>query len=406
MKSIDVVPAWYWPDGVPRYQTLPRTTAYKTAVERWARRRPTAVALAENGTEVDYRSLDERVRCASTRIRRSIGASSGERVRPRVALAADGIDAAIVILGALHAGADALLLDPAMPDAKLHALLASFRCELFVAEDRGAAGQCATADPRRIAHPAADGVSEAEASKDGSQAGRLGLCWGDGFALQLDAALLGWSQAFRAFTMLDKDELFTVARPLATWEGLIGLLAPLSVGATAILHAGTLEATLQAADRTRVAGIWLDWAQAEALTSAASVRPRHGGTKWAYVSVDTPFSARKRRRLGRLLDAQALSIFGTPGTGPVAASPRTWFIDEAVGTPMTGVDLYPVDHAAARLAAPPWPLLSSASLGVKSTFFTPEMTVEGAAPGRFVEDGVLDTGVASVIDANGFLYLV
>jgi hypothetical protein len=45
-------------------------------------------------------------------------------------------------------------------------------------------------------------------------------------------------------------------------------------------------------------------------------------------------------------------------------------------------------------------------VGVKSTLFAPEMRIEGAAPGRFISEDVLDTGAPGVIDANGFLYLV
>jgi len=191
-----------------------------------------------------------------------------------------------------------------------------------------------------------------------------------------------------------------------TWEGVIGLLAPLMVGATSILHSGSLGEVLDAANHERLGGIWLDWAQAEALASDLRVRQRRGHWEWVYISVDSPFSVRKRRRLGRLLGSQILTVLGTPATGPIAGSPRTWLIDEAVGTPMTGVDLFPVDSPAGRLAGAPWPLLTSASVGVKSTFFAPEMSIEGTAPGRFISEDVFDTGTSGLIDANGFLYLV
>jgi hypothetical protein len=77
-----------------------------------------------------------------------------------------------------------------------------------------------------------------------------------------------------------------------------------------------------------------------------------------------------------------------------------------VGTPTTGVDLLPVNSTGGRLADAPWPLLASASVGVKSTFFAPEMSIEGTAPGRFISADVFDTGTSGMIDANGFLYLV
>jgi hypothetical protein len=409
MKSIDVVPSWYWPDGVPRYQSPPRSTVYKTAVERWARRTPDNVALVRNGIQIDYRTLDERVKSASARMRQAVGGRGNDSRSMRVAVAAtQGIDGAVAILGALHAGADTLLVDPATADAELRLVLMAFGCELLVTENTaGRQDGWNTANVQEISLPVAANRDNPELqSTDRSQAGRLGFRWGDAVVLQPNAALLGWSLAFRAFAMLDKGELFTVFRPFSTWEGVIGLLAPLAVGATSILHSGSLGEVLDATNHKRLGGIWLDWAQAEALASDLRVRQRRGHWGWVYISVDSPFSVRKRRRLGRLLGSQILTALGTPATGPIAGSPRTWLIDEAVGTPMTGVDLFPVDGPAGRLADPPWPLLASAGVGVKSTFFLPEMSIEGTAPGRFISEDVLDTGVPGMIDANGFLYLV
>jgi hypothetical protein len=110
--------------------------------------------------------------------------------------------------------------------------------------------------------------------------------------------------------------------------------------------------------------------------------------------------------LSRVLGRPVLTAFGTPATGLVAASPQVWFIEEAVGIPLTGVDLVPVDGVGGHLAEPPWPLLAYANVGVKSSFLAPPSSLSGDAPGGFVEPDVLDTGVAGRIDANGFLYLV
>ena len=409
MKSIDVVPTWYWPDGVPRYLSPPRSTVYKAAVERWARRTPDSPALEGHGGRIDYRTLDERVNRAAARIRRAGGGRGEAGPGLRVAVApAPGIDGAVAVLGALHAGADTLLVDPATPEAERRAALAAFGCGLLIADDAGG-GQHAwgTTSVQSIAHPAPTGRDDPEPPAAApSPGGRLGFRWGHAVVLQPNAALLGWSLAFRAFAMLEKDERFAVFRPLSTWEGVIGLLAPLVVGATAMCPSGAWEAVLDAAAQERPGGMWLDRAQAEALATDLRARPRRARPAWLYVSVDSPISARTRRRLRRVLGGQVLTALGTPATGPIAGSPRPWLIDEAVGTPMTGVDLFPVDRAAGRLAEPPWPLLASAGVGVKSTLFAPEMSLEGAAPGRFVSEDVLDTGVSGRIDANGFLYLV
>lgn len=407
-KSIDVVPTWYWPDGVPRYVSPPRSTVYKAALERWARRTPETIALRGNGIEIDYRSLDERVRLASARIRRALDGQDGQTDEPRrLAVAADGIDGVVALFGALHAGADALLTDPATPDGELAAVLEGFGCELLVAgREEGRRGPWETVSVRSIAHPAATGDDHLDARPaDRSDVGRLGLRWGEAIVLQPNGPLLGWALAFRAFAELDKGDRFTVVRPLSSWESLIGLLAPLLVGATSLLPAGSLEEALGAANGGSAGGIWLDWKQADALIERTGWSGK-AAWQWVYVSVHSPVPVRKRKRLGRLLGSPILTAFGTPATGPVAASPRSWFIEEAVGTPMTGVDLVPVDRPTGHVAEPPWPLLAYASVGVKSTFLAAEMVVQGSAPGQFVEPDVLDTGVTGRIDANGFLYLV
>jgi hypothetical protein len=105
------------------------------------------------------------------------------------------------------------------------------------------------------------------------------------------------------------------------------------------------------------------------------------------------------------LKTQVLTMFGTPATGPVAASPRDWSIDEAVGTPVTGVDLLPLDERR-RPAEPPWHPLTGARIGVKSSYFVPEMQIEGPAADRALEDGALDTAAHGWMDANGLLYLL
>src|SRR3974377_1807567 len=106
MKSIDVVPTWYWPDGVPRYLTPPRSTIYKAAVERWARRTPDNIALDEDAVRIDYRTFKRRVRNASVRIQQTLDGRYDDNRAMRVAVAASqGINGAVAILGALDAGA-------------------------------------------------------------------------------------------------------------------------------------------------------------------------------------------------------------------------------------------------------------------------------------------------------------
>ncbi|MDH3499885.1 MAG: hypothetical protein OEM97_07170 [Acidimicrobiia bacterium] len=409
-KSIDVVPTWYWPDGVPRYLSPPRSTVYKAAVERWARRTPESIALVGDGVSVDFASLAERARSASTRIRRlAAERAAGERLRLAMT-DATGIDGVVALLAATLAGADTLLIHPATPHADLAGILSGFGCDLLIGGD-GGDGQrrpWLSVELSSISQvPAAGDGATADEAVDRSADATVGLRWGDSIMLQPNEALLGWAMAFRAFASLEKGDRFAVTHPLSSWEGMTGLLAPLVVGGTSVLPGASPQNAVEAAASGSVQGVWLDRAEAEALVESGFSRPgRRDPRQWVYVSVSSAMPVRARKRLKRLLDIPVLTAFGTPATGLVAASPQAWFIEEAVGIPVTGVDVVPVDGAGGHLAEPPWPLLAFANLGVKSTFLAPAGSLHGTAPGRFIEPDVLDVGVECRIDSNGFVYLI
>lgn len=107
----------------------------------------------------------------------------------------------------------------------------------------------------------------------------------------------------------------------------------------------------------------------------------------------------------RQLRTPVLTIFGTPATGPVAASPREWSIDEAVGIPFTGVDIVPIDDLG-RPAQPPWHLITSARVGVQSSLLTDGFEIEGPKQASELPGRLIDIGVQGRMDANGFLYLL
>lgn len=398
-KSIDVVPTWYWPDGVPRYVSTPRGTVMRTAVERWSRRAPEQVALRTPGGEVDFGTLHEGTRSAADEIAAAIDPLATD-APPRLLMRASWTVGTIIgLLGGLDAGADVLLIDPTTPwDGVLEI---GERHGFGYIVSPGRHGSTVEVEPL-------DSLRDLEAhTEEPRTSGRLCLLWGDALVLHGDQSLLGWALAFRAFAELEKGDRFVVLRPLSAWEGVIGLLAPLVVGSTALIpDVGGVDDGLEFAEASGAAGLWIGSDQARQMSGGGGPAPHRGAWRWIFVSVDKPWSVRERRRLGRLTGARVLTTFGTPATGPVAASPRTWSIDEAVGTPMTGVDLVPVDYVNGTVAEPPWPVLSHAGVGVTSAFLAKGITVEGVGPGGFVDDEVFDTGARGRIDANGFLYLV
>lgn len=399
-KSIDLIPTWYWPDGVPRYLSPTRSSVYASTVGRWARRKPNELAV-RGSRDLSYGELDELVRSASARFRLNLPDvdDSGQAQRLAV-ITGNDVESVVAILGALHAGTDALLLDHALTEAQLTAALTRFQCRLVVGNNAPPSSDWATITLEDVLKRTPEDTPSTAESRNG----RLALSWNDSFALQPNSILMGWASAFRAFTVLDNTDLFTVFRSLSSWEGLLGVLAPLSVGATCLLPTVSPDSVLRSITSPSSVGAWLDWSQVEALLSSSA--PGFATPlDWIYWTVDRPIPVRKRRRLNRLLGAQILTIFGTPASGPVAATPREWSIDSAVGTPVTGVDLLPLGEGP-TLANPPWHLLAGASIGAKSSYFVPEVAIEGPASARVLPDGLVDTNTHGRVDANGMLYLL
>lgn len=393
-KSIDLIPTWFWPEGIPRHISLPRATAFANTVERWARRRPDTVAIS-GPRPTSYSRLDELARAVSTNLTRSM---AGRQSRRATLVVGPDVESIIVLLGAMHAGLDALLIDETTPPSRRSEATMSYRSELVVA-----------AHPIPVAHGRAITFEECmsepdpvETAERGAE-GRVAFEWDASLVLHPTATLLGWALAFRAFTALDPSDRFLTSHRPASWEGVTALLAALAVGSSYALPVDLLHSLPP--DDDPPSGAWIASDQADAIADHPQASRRLASIDWMYLSVDGAMQARTRRRIARQLRTPALTILGTPATGPVAASPREWFIDEAVGIPFTGVDLIPLDEAQ-RPADPPWHLLAAARVGVQSSLITDGFEIEGPGRGSILPDRIVDIGTYGRMDANGFLYLL
>jgi len=394
-KSIDLIPTWFWPEGVPRHMSRPRATAYANTVERWARRRPEAVAI-DGAHPLTYAQLDERARAASANLTRWIGEGTNSRV---ALVAGTDPESTTVLLGAMHSGSDTLLIDEATPWRRRAELVEGFRARLVVASQRSGDSDVETVTFAECLEPVEDDPGVPHGGE-----GRVAFQWDTSFALHPTATLLGWALAFRAFAIIPPSQSFLTVHRLASWEGVTSLLASLCVGSTHLLP-HDLRHTTPPRHRLRASGAWIMGDQADVLADHPQASRWFEGLEWIYLSVDTPLPARSRRRIARQLGTPILTMLGTPATGPVAASPREWFIDEAVGIPFTGVDLIPLDERR-QPADPPWHLITAARVGVQSSLLGEGFHVEGARQGSILPNGVVDTELHGRMDANGFLYLL
>jgi len=123
-----------------------------------------------------------------------------------------------------------------------------------------------------------------------------------------------------------------------------------------------------------------------------------------FVSVIGPFTAAGRRRLKGLLNKPALLTYGSTESGAVLSSHPTWYLDNAVGMPITNVDVWPLNPATGNPLEVPWETIEYAEIGCKS----PMTVAEYQSPEereRYVRDGWSRSWIVATMDPNGLFYL-
>lgn len=393
-KALGLLPSWYWPDGVQRYLAAPRVAIYELTVNRWARRYGSDTALIRGDETATFRELDT----ACQRVA-ALCAARFPDAPPRVALAlSSGVAFAPIFLGLLRANATLLLLEA--PD---EAALAEFGPGLVISDMPGVAGE----DPARWTEedsepPPARPVAMADVSKPTvALPGRNGLAW------HSQVSLMSAAMAFATFISLDPKGRLAVVRPPGSWEAVIGLLAPLQAGAPAIAcEPGDDEEVARLLLAERPGYAWLDAQRAESLLGHPT--PLGDALREArtnvFVTTTGPFPRYLRRALRHRLRTHVLTVYGFPECGPVAASHPSWYLDDAVGIPMVGVDLLALDPATSQPSELPWSVLSYASIGAKTQAVATNCRT-GLASGSADAEQWYVTGAHGILDANGMLFL-
>jgi hypothetical protein len=354
-KTIAIAPSWYWPAGVPRVIGVPRFAVHELAVERRARRDPDGVALVADDGRITNSELATRVRDEASRPTLMAG----------MLTAPPSVQAVVGVLGALAAGVPLRL-------------------------------GTGTTDPEESADPVS--VTELGARV-------LALAAGDAVAWHSHRSIIAGAVAFGAFLEIDPARPWLSTFPLASWEGLYGVITPLLAGAPVVLSAPG-EPALRAIGQEGVGISFTDLDSAFAATRDAKrdVKSVRQILQGIVLSVPGAFDADQRRRVGRLFDCPALTVFGRPETGPIFGAHPSWYLDESIGIPITNAHVVPVDPRSGVPVATLWELVESAMV----TVWSPQLTVgydAGAHPERF-RDGRFVTGTIASSDGNGMIYLL
>jgi hypothetical protein len=389
-KSIDVLPTWYWPDGVPRRASLPDVTVADRVVRRWVRRRADEPALVGADGTVTYQRLGQLADGIAASL---AGRAAGVPTRIAVAVA-DPVRSLILAMGALRTGAQVLLAAPDQPElaravtrfgAQVSVIDAPTAVPLAVAESLDASALLAQATHH----------DEGGAHRHDPRRPAITLLDGEHLVHHSEVSALRAGHALGAFLSLGPHDRVLVDTPAASWEHLVGALGVLDAGGALV---GSQPPPQVASDVTLW---WVDVGHVPRIVDEPPGWLRPGAT--ILVSVREPMPVRLRRQLRRRTHARVLTIFGTAATGPIAASAPAWHLDDAVGIAVTDVDIVPVDPGSRAVAVGPWVLLDHAAVAARTP--ARALEIEGVDHDPFVDDAY-DTGVLGRIDANGMLYLL
>ena len=402
-KKVAVLPTWFWPDRVARTIGVPRFYLEEVFVEKWADKEPTRVAVIAGGEAITYGALRDQTSRTAGLIGERI-----EKKEGRVLIAAPSRrDALLLFLAALQARCLVQVLPAARPED-----IALFTPDLLIVDgdrppdlDAARISVLTSGEALRCATPPA-----AARGPVGMRDAAVALPARDGLlALHSHYGLLAGAVSFSTFMEMPEAAVMLLSHPLWSWAGLYSVLATLYVGGTVVVEeTGDASQWALAVERHRVHGLFLTDAQAAALTERAAKKTRSAlqkSCRWVFVAVQGPFSARHRKKLRTLLGLPILTVYGLPETGPIAASHPSWYIDEAVGIPLTNAELRPVDPRSGQPVEVPWELVEFAAIEVK----TPQMML-GYNSAQETQQRLrrrwFFTGALAAMDANGMYYLL
>lgn len=401
-KKVAVLPTWFWPERVARNIGTPRFYLEEVLVERWAEKEPKRTAIIAGDEMITYAALQDQLTRSAGLIGEQVKGREG-----RVLIAVTSRrDALLLLLATLKSrclvqtlfpvgskdvalfAPDLLITDTVPPpdlDTGEMTLLSSGDA-LKPTTPLTARGPVGIRDPA-IASPVRDGL----------------------LAFHSHHALLSGAISFTIFMEMPEGSAVLLNQPLSTWAGLYSVLAALYLGGTVVLAETTdvLEMALLV-EQHYAQCLFLTPAQAIELTQRATRATRRAlqeSCRWVFLPVDGPFPARYRKKLRKLLGLPILTVYGLPETGPIAASHPSWYIDEAVGIPLTNAELRPVHPESREPIEVPWELVEFAAIEAK----TPQMMLRYNSPEETQERlrrRWFFTGDLAAMDANGLHYLL
>lgn len=406
--SVGIV-AGYWPDDVYRYMAIPSIYLDEALVTRPAKRFPEKTAVQFDSSKLTYQQLAAETDKAARAI---LSLTEGKNLRVTFLLTSP-LEFLPVFIGALRAHCMVQLPDLSAAPEGLLPQISAFSPDLVIMGDK--MDKKITTDGQKTRtlslaelyqlKPGTSRVLKRLDMKGPSVAlaGREGKVF-----YQSHQSVLAGAISWSAFIPLDEKDVVLNLQPFYTWEGLYGLLPVLFKGATC--HMASLEDPEKLACSLVSQNCSYTWLTQEEARKFLR-EPQHNlinklktTLSGLFVSVSGSFRPRSRKLLKNLFGGvPVLTVFGLPEAGPVVASHPTWYLNEAIGIPVSNVDLWPLNPQTGNPLLVPWEAIESAEIGIKS----PMTAVAFSSPeekGVQVREDWLRSYLIASMDPNGLFY--
>lgn len=381
-KTIAITPSWYWPESIDRVAGIPPFSVTELCVDAHARDAGETAALISDAGEVSFSELRDKVQGTA----RALSETGATRA---VLPGSIGVDSVIRLLAALSVGVHVRLVGE---DEDAGAAADAFKSEFDLS---GLEITASSGDAPVPLTP--DALKRAAVTIPGRQA----------LVNHSHRSLLAASISLLTFLRPDAERSWLAVLPLSRWEGLLSVLAPLFLGVPVVIStdaSGEALAEMIVKYQPGTAVTDLEPTVLATREAKRAVKKARGILASLILSTQGLFSPGDRQRVGKSFGTAALTMFGLAETGAIFVSHPQWYLDEAVGIPMTNAHVVPSDPRNGEPIQALWELVESAEVTVKGPALMCGYEGEDCE-GRFIE-GRFRTGVIASSDANGMIYIL
>lgn len=389
------LPAWYWPEGIPRRSPVPQQTLDRL-IKRSARDLD-APAIVWPDRTLSYGRLLDLVAARAGAVFSTLADDEVVLIAER-----DPAEAMLLMLPVIQAGKRALLADLDAPSERIGAQAAEAGAEVVLAVGDSSVAEATGLRAATAAQlDAFDGETpKLRAVKAGAPA--VIIPDGDELAVHSNYSLAAMTVSLTAFIPELKTMAAVAPPPLWHWESLMLVLCALLNGAP-VIAAGLDE--LRSVETFDPAQSFTVLLREEADRLAAGGEAAPTLRELRYVFVSTPyFPPRWRRTIESLRGREVLPVWGRAAFGPAVAAHPSWFPFEAHGIPLVNVRVLPVDPASGKPSLVPWEMLERAEIGVETPALMTGFVREGAAD-ALLSGKILRTHVDASVDHVGVVVL-